>query len=65
MSKQNMGSGIDDFLKEEGIFDGAQARAVKELVTWQLGEAMKEQKISKNNMATLLHTSRGNPRLEE
>ena len=38
MSKQKMGSGIDDFLKEEGIFDGAQARAVKELVTWQLGE---------------------------
>lgn len=58
MSKQNMGSSIDDFLKEEGIFDGAQAQAVKELVTWQLGEAMKQKKISKDEMATMLHTSR-------
>lgn len=62
MSKQNMGSSIDDFLKEEGIFEDAQAQAVKEVVAWQLGEAKKEKKISKNNMGTLLHTSRGNPR---
>jgi predicted XRE-type DNA-binding protein len=53
-----MGSGIDDFLKEEGIFEEAQAQAVKEVVAWQLAEAMKEQKISKNRMATLLKTSR-------
>ena len=58
MSKQNMGSSIDDFLKEEGMFEDAQAQAVKEVVAWQLGEAMKEKKISKNKMATLLHTSR-------
>ncbi len=58
MSKQNMGSSIDNFLKEEGIFEDAQAQAVKEVVAWQLGEAMKEKKISKNKMATLLHTSR-------
>ena len=58
MSKKHMGSGIDDFLKEEGIFEEAQAQAVKEVVAWQLSEAMKEQKISKNRMATLLKTSR-------
>lgn len=29
MSKKNMGSSIDDFLKEEGIFDEAQGQAVK------------------------------------
>jgi antitoxin HicB len=58
MSKKHMGSSIDDFLKEEGIFEEAQAQAVKEVVAWQLAEAMKKRKISKNKMAALLKTSR-------
>ena len=58
MSKKHMGSSIDDFLKEEGIFEEAQAQAVKEVVAWQLAEAMKKKKISKNKMALLLKTSR-------
>ena len=31
---------------------------MKEVVAWQLAQAMKEKKISKNRMATLLKTSR-------
>ena len=58
MSKKHMGSSIDDFLKEEGIFEEAQAQAVKEVVAWQLAEAMKKKNISKSKMATLLKTSR-------
>lgn len=58
MSKKHMGSSIDDFMKEEGVFEEAQAQAIKEVVAWQLAEAMKEKKISKNKMATLLKTSR-------
>jgi antitoxin HicB len=58
MSKKHMGSSIDDFLKEEGIFEEAQAEAVKEVVAWQLAEAMKKQKISKARLARLLKTSR-------
>jgi antitoxin HicB len=58
MSKKHMGSSIDEFLKEEGIFHEAQAQAVKEVVAWQLAEAMKKKKISKNRMAALLKTSR-------
>jgi len=58
MSKKHMGSTIDDFLKEEGIFEEAQAQAVKEVIAWQLAEAMKERKISKSRMAVLLKTSR-------
>ena len=42
MSKKHMGSSVDDFLKEEGIFEEAQA--VKEVVAWQLAEAMKKKK---------------------
>jgi plasmid maintenance system antidote protein VapI len=58
MSRKHLGSSIDDFLKDEGIFEEAQAQAVKEVVAWQLAEAMKKRKISKNRMATLLKTSR-------
>jgi len=58
MSKRHMGSSIDDFLKEEGIFEDTQAQAIKEVVAWQLAEAMKTPHISKNKMAALLKTSR-------
>ena len=52
-----MGSSIDDFLKEEGVFEEAQAQAIKEVVAWQLTQTMKK-KISKSRMAALLKTSR-------
>jgi antitoxin HicB len=58
VSKRHMGSSIDEFLKQEGIFEEAQAQAIKEVVAWQLAEAMKKKKISKNKLATLLKTSR-------
>ena len=58
MSKRHMGSSIDDFLKEEGIFEETQAQAIKEVVAWQLAKAMKKKKISKARMAVLLKTSR-------
>ena len=55
MGKKHVGSSIDDFLKEEGIFEEAQAQAVKEVVAWQLTEATK--KISKSRLPTLLKTT--------
>ena len=58
MSKKHMGSSIDDFLREEGIFAEAQVQAIKEVVAWQLAQAMKKKKISKSRMAVLLKTSR-------
>ena len=58
MSKKHMGSSVDDFFKEEGIFEDAQTQVVKEVVAWQLAEAMKKKKLSKNKMAALLKTSR-------
>jgi antitoxin HicB len=58
MSKKHMGSSIDDFLKEEGIFEEAQAQAVKEVFAWQLAEEMRKKKISKARMAAMLKTSR-------
>ena len=40
MSKKNLGSSVDDFLKGEGIFEEAQAHAVKEVVAWQLASVI-------------------------
>jgi hypothetical protein len=57
-TRPHIGASLDDFLKEEGIFEEAQAQAVKEVVAWQLAEAMKKKKISKARMAALLKTSR-------
>jgi len=45
-SVSHTGSRIDDFLKKEGIFEEAQAQAVKEVVAWQLAQAVKKKKIS-------------------
>lgn len=58
MSKKNLGSKVDEFLKEEKIFEEARAQAVKEVVAWKLAKAMKKKKISKARMAALLKTSR-------
>jgi predicted XRE-type DNA-binding protein len=58
MSKKHIGSSIDDFMKEEGLFEEAQSQAVKEVVAWQLAVAMKKKNISKKKMAALLKTSR-------
>jgi hypothetical protein len=61
MSKKriaHIGSSLDDFLKEEGIFEEVQTQAIKEVFAWQLGEAMKKRGVSKAGMAKLLRTSR-------
>jgi hypothetical protein len=42
-----MGSSIDDFLKEEDIFDEAQAQAVQETLAWQPAEALRKKKYQR------------------
>ena len=56
MSKKHIGSSLDSFLKEEGTFD--EALAIKEVVVWQLTEAMAKQSLSKARLAVMLKTSR-------
>lgn len=55
---RHRGSTIDDFLKEEGVFEEFQARAIKEVIAWQLQQAMNAHNISKRRLATLMRTSR-------
>jgi antitoxin HicB len=58
MTHPNIGSSFDDFLKDEGIQDAAQAVAVKRVIAWQIVEAMKERGFTKSEMARRMHTSR-------
>jgi antitoxin HicB len=57
-SKRHHGSSLDSFLKEEGNFEEAQALAIKEVVVWQLMDAMEKGDMSKARLAALLKTSR-------
>lgn len=52
------GSTLDSFLESEGVLGEFQAQAIKEVIAWQLAEAMRERKMSKTRLAELLHTSR-------
>jgi antitoxin HicB len=60
MAKSNMhtGSRFDDFLKEEGIFEEVQAKAIKRALAEQLEESMHSAKLSKLEMARKMATSR-------
>jgi antitoxin HicB len=61
MSKKrnpHVGSSLDDFLEAEGILAELQVQAIKEVVAWQLEEAMKRKRVSKAGLAKMLRTSR-------
>lgn len=52
------GALFEDFLKEQGTYDETSEQAVKRVLAFQLAAAMKEQHISKVEMAKRLETSR-------
>jgi hypothetical protein len=52
------GSTFDTFLEERGIRDEVEAVATKRVLAWQLEQAMKKQRKTKQAMAQELHTSR-------
>ena len=51
-------SALDDFLKEDGKLDDFQAVAIKEVLAWQIEQAMKANNISRSALASRMKTSR-------
>jgi predicted XRE-type DNA-binding protein len=49
---------LDQFLKEQGKLEQFEAVAIKEVLAWQIAEAMKEQKLSRKRLAERMGTSR-------
>lgn len=60
MAKRNphTGSSFDDFLKEEGILEAVQAKALKRALTEQLEDGMQASNLTKVAMASRMETSR-------
>ncbi len=52
------GSTFDGFLEDEGIREEVDAVAVKRVISWQLAEAMRKKKKTKQALAKELNTSR-------
>jgi antitoxin HicB len=51
-------STLDGFLKDQGKLEEFQATAIKEVLAWQILEAMKAQNISRKSLAERMKTSR-------
>ena len=53
---------LDDVLAKEGKREKFEAVAVKEVLAWQIGEAMKARKLSRQGLAQRMNTSRSQVR---
>jgi antitoxin HicB len=51
-------STLDDVLKGEGKLEEFEAVAIKEVLAWQIGEAMKANNLSRKRLAERMKTSR-------
>ena len=58
LDKKHIGSSLDDFLQEEGHLEEARIVAVKRVLAWQIEQVMKEQSLTKVEMAKRMGTSR-------
>ncbi len=58
MNNRHIGSSLDDWLHEEGIYDEVTAVAVKRVLARQIAARMEEQSLSKSQMARRMETSR-------
>ena len=56
--KGGIGSAFDDFLKDAGTYEATQAVASKRVLAWQIEKAMKQQDLTKAEMARRMETSR-------
>ena len=60
MTRRNkhIGSSLNEFLKEEGVFAETRAVALKDAIALQVQKAMEKEKITKVEMARRMRTSR-------
>lgn len=58
IEKGRAGQSFEDFLREQGTLEETNEVAIKRVLAFQLSEAMKEQSITKIEMAKRLKTSR-------
>ncbi len=54
----HIGSSFSDFLREEGTYEAVTTNAIKQVLAWQIAQAMKDQGLTKIEMARRMKTSR-------
>ena len=58
MKNKHIGSDFDDFLQNEGLLAESEAVAIKRVIAHQIKEEMKARRLSKSELARMMHTSR-------
>jgi antitoxin HicB len=58
MDKEHIGGDFDDFLRDEGILDDAEAVAAKRVIAFQIAQEMERGHITKTELARRMKTSR-------
>ena len=58
ISKENIGSSLDDFLQVDSSLSSTTALAIKRVIAWQITEEMKAQNLTKTELAQRMQTSR-------
>ena len=58
MDKRHIGGDFDDFLRDEGILEEAEAIAAKRVIAYQIVQEMERAHISHSELARRMKTSR-------
>lgn len=58
MDKKHIGGDFDDFLRDEGVLDDAEAVAVKRVIAFQIAQEMERAHITQSELAKRMKTSR-------
>ena len=58
MDREHIGGDFDDFLRDEGILDDAEAVAAKRVIAFQIAQEMERGHITKTELARRMKTSR-------
>jgi hypothetical protein len=58
MNNVSIGSSFDDFLEEEKLKEEVENGAIKKLIAYQMQEKLKEEHLTKTELAQRLETSR-------
>jgi predicted DNA-binding protein (UPF0251 family) len=53
-----VGSSFDEFLRTEGLYEEVTTLAWKRVLSWEVSEAMRKERITKSEMAKRMGTSR-------
>ena len=55
---KHRGSDLRDFLRDEGVLEEVEERAMKQVLALQLADLLKENELTKSEMAVRMKTSR-------